>query len=133
MAAYTDYAYYTTTYLGTAITETLFPAYALRASAVIDQLTFDRATSVVDVAIIDKLEMATCAIAEELQKQDISGVDAIQSESVGGHSISYAKNSSAQMTNDQKLLRAAKLYLGSTDLLFKGFASGEYGAIVDED
>jgi hypothetical protein len=133
MAAYTDYAYYTTTYLGTAITATLFPAYALRASAVIDQLTFDRAASVVDVAIIDKLEMATCAIAEELQKQDITGVDAIQSESVGGHSLSYAKNSTAQMTNDQKLLKVAKLYLGSTDLLFKGFSDGEYGAIVDED
>lgn len=129
MAVYATYAYYSGTYLGTAITEAAFPSYALRASAVIDQLTFDRAADYIsDSSVYEKIQMATCAVAEELQKQDaVYGIDAIQSESVGGHSISYADNSSMRKTNEQKLLAAAKLWLQSTGLLYKGFSSGEYG------
>ena len=73
MAVYADYEYYTDTYLGTAIAETAFDALALRASAVIDRLTFDRAAVVItadeDDATIDLIQMATCAVAEELQMQ----------------------------------------------------------------
>lgn len=133
--AYVDYTYYTTTYLGEAISAADFPRLALRASATIDNLTFDRAAPIVtvatDTATIDKIKMATCAVAEELQKQDqAGGADGIQSESVGVNSVTYSANSSKQLTNETRQSKAAKLYLASTGLMFRGFANGEYSSDV---
>jgi hypothetical protein len=132
MASYVDYTYYSTTYLGTAIASPDFARLALRASAQIDALTFDRTAPVVtaatDTATIDKIKMACCAVAEELQVQDAAGDSAggIQSESIGSNSVSYAVGALATLTHDQKLQRVARLYLGNTGLMFRGFASGEY-------
>jgi hypothetical protein len=139
MAAYATYTQYTTDYLGTAIASTDFSRLALRASAVIDQITFDRTAPIVLAATetdtIDRIKMATCAVAEELQKQDANGgADGIQSESVGAYSVTYIANAIAQMTNNRKLINAARVYLGSTGLLYPGFASDEYGCTIsDED
>lgn len=132
MAAYVDLTYYKTTYLGTAIADADLPRLALRASAVIDSLTFGRAAPIVtaaaDAETIEKIKMATCAVADELQKQDQSdGTDGIQSESIGSNSVTYAANSSKALTNETKQNRAAKVYLGLTGLMYRGFASGEYG------
>ena len=70
MAAYADYTYYPGTFLGTAIASTVFPRLALRASLMIDRLTFTRAAPVItantDTATIDLIKMATCAVAEVL-------------------------------------------------------------------
>lgn len=133
MAAYADFTYYSATYLGTAIASADFARLALRASATIDNLTFDRAAPIVtaaaETATIDKIKMATCAVAEELQKQDqADGADGIQSESVGSYSVSYAENSGKRLTNETKQSKAAKLYLSSTGLMFRGFANGEYSS-----
>jgi len=138
MAAYVDYTYYSTTYLGTAIVSADFPRLALWASAQIDALTFDRTAAIVtaatDTATIAKIKMATCAAAEELQRQDANGgADAIQSESTGQNSVSYSVASSKMLTNTQKLQREAALYLGSTGLMFRGFSDGEYGGTVDDN
>lgn len=132
MASYVDYAYYVGTYLGTAIVSADFTRLALRASAAIDNLTFGRAAPIVtantDAATIDLIRMATCAVAEELQNQDQSGsADGIQSETVGSYSVSFASNSSKQLTNEAKQSQAAKIYLSLTGLMFRGFADGEYG------
>lgn len=127
MAAYADFAFYTTDYLGTAIAEADFPQLALRASAVIDQLTYNRAASETDEATIEKIQMANCAVAEEMQITVAQGgEDAIASESVGSHSVSYAENSTKRLTNDQRYYNAAYLYLSSTGLMFPGFMAGEY-------
>jgi hypothetical protein len=124
--SYADFTYYTGTYLGNTISETAFPRLALRASAVINQLSFNRAVD--DTDNEDAIKMACCAIAEEIQKFESDGsTDAISSESVGGYSVSYGTNSIKQMTNNDKYLEAASLYLGNTGLLFSGFADGEYG------
>jgi hypothetical protein len=132
--AYVTYTYYTTTYLGVAIASADFARYALRASAVIDRLTFDRAALETDLATVDKIKMATCAVAEELQAEDLSGgADGIQSESVGASSVSYSVGSGKLLTNETKQSKAAKLYLASTGLMFKGFASGEYSGDADAD
>lgn len=139
MAAYVTYTYYTTTFLGTAISSADFNALALRASAVIDQVTFARAAAIITAttpaATVDLIKMATCAVAEELQRQGSDGgTDGIASESVGAFSVSYTANSSKQMTAEAKQSKAAKLYLWSTGLMYKGFASGEYsGDVSDED
>lgn len=139
MTAYADYSYYTGTYLGTAITSPAFGALALRASAVIDQITFNRAAPIVAAAVetetIDLIKKAMCNVAEELQRQDAAGgADAVRSESVGSYSVTYADQSSAMRTNQDRLGDAANLWLANTGLLFRGFASGEYGgALSDED
>lgn len=134
MAAYADYTYYSTVYLGSAIAESDFPGLALRASAVIDQLTFDRAAPVItaatDTDTIDKIKMATCAVAEELQTQaGESGV--VQSETVGRHSVTYVTGSVRSF--EQRQSDAARLYLGRSGLMYRGFAAGEYGSAVDAD
>ena len=138
MAAYVTYTYYTTTFLGTAIASADFARLALRASAIIDQLTFGRAAAIVaaatDTATIALIKNATCAVAEEYQTVETNGgSDGIQSESIGSNSVTYADNSSARKTNSQKYANAAALYLGSTGLMFRGFADGELGGTLDAD
>ena len=128
--SYADYTYYSTSYLGTLIAESAFPALALRASAVIDAITFNRAA--VDFAAstnVTAIKNAMCAVAEELQRQDTSSsADGIQSESQGRYSVAFFEHSSRAKSNQTKLEDAAKLWLANTGLMFAGFASGEYGA-----
>jgi hypothetical protein len=131
--AYVTYTYYTTTYLGTAIASADFARLALRASASINSMTFGRAADETDLTIIDNIKMACCAVAEEIQRQEASPDDAIQSESIGANSVTYAATSSKLLTNEAKREKAAKEYLGNTGLMFKGFASGEYSGAVDAD
>ena len=131
--AYADFTYYTNTYLGNAIAESDFPRLALKASAVIDRITFGRAA--VDVAAntnVTAIKNAMCAVAEEIQTQEQSnGADGIVSESQGQYSVSYGANSNRTKSNEAKLENAARLYLDGTFLMFAGFASGEYGGTLD--
>ena len=128
--AYADFTYYTNTYFGTAIAESDFPRLALRASAVIDRITFQRA--VLEVTYADKVKMAMCAVAEELQTQEQSnGADGIVSESQGQYSVSYGTNSNRTKSNEAKLENAARLWLDGTFLMFAGFHAGEYGGTLD--
>ena len=132
MTAYVDYSYYTTTYLGTAIASANFSRLALRASEILDQITFNRVAPIVlaatDTATIDLIKKATCSLAETYQQDELNGgVDGIQSESIGSNSVSYADNASAKLTRVEKFKNSARIYLGSSGLLFKGFADGEYG------
>lgn len=136
--AYADFTYYEDTFLGTAIAEADFPRLALRASAQIDRITFNRAAPIVTAATntdtIDAIKMATCEIAETLQTQEsASNVDVITSESQGQYSVSYGAGSNRTMTNQQKIETAARLWLENTDLLFKGFAAGEYAGEIDTE
>jgi hypothetical protein len=132
MTVYADYAYYTGTFLGAAITESAFPALALRASAVIDQITFGRAA--VDYAAttnVNAIKNATCAVAEELERQDAQGnVDGIASESQGQYSVSYLANSNRSKSNLEKQQTVAALWLANTALMFAGFADDEYGSAL---
>ena len=128
--AYADYLFYSTQYLGTAIAEVDFPALALRASAVIDAITFNRAVD--DTENVTAVKNAMCAVAEELQRQQqAGGADGIQSESQGRYSVAFAKNSDKMKSNQTKLEDAARVWLGNTGLMFAGFATGEYGGISD--
>lgn len=127
MEAYADFDYYEDTYLGTSIASDDFPRLALRATAVIDQITFNRAAGETDTDTVDKIKMAMCAVAEQLQTIEANGGDdGIVSESIGSNSVTYAANAAKRQTNQTKLTQAANLYLSSTGLLFRGFASGEY-------
>jgi hypothetical protein len=128
--AYADYQFYATQYLGTAIAESDFPQLALKASAVLDQLTFGRAAG--NTEYPTQIKNAMCAIAEELQQQSLSGgADGIASESQGQYSVSYVAGSNRSLSNRAKLFNVAALWLQSTYLMFGGFNSGEYGGTVD--
>jgi hypothetical protein len=122
MTAYCDFAYYSGTYLGTAITSAAFPQLALRASAIVDQLTFQQAAEQTDADVIDLIKMATCAVAEEFKKVSDNGdVGGIKSETVDKHSVTYADNSASMRSIEQKYSDAAALYLASTNLMYRGF------------
>ena len=123
--AYTEFTYYVTSFLGTAIAESAFPALALRASAALDQMTFGRAAT--DTTNVTAIKNAMCAVAEELQRQDAQGnVDGVATESQGQYSVSYLANSSRSKSNISKLQTAAGVWLANTYLTFAGFATDEY-------
>src|SRR3990172_795778 len=129
MTAYVDYAYYSNTYLGVLISSSNFNRLALRASEVVDQVTFDRVSVIIeadeDSDQIDAIKMATCAVAEEYQRIEQSGgADGILSESVGSHSVTYAKGSYSSRTKISKMSEIAGRYIPG--LMFRGFESGEY-------
>jgi|ERR1035437_169449 hypothetical protein len=128
---YVTYSYYTTTFLGTVIASADFARLALRASVVIDQLTFNRAAAIVlaatDTDIIDSIKMATCAVAEAYQANEADGSGGgIKSESIGSNSVTYQDGANATLSDIAKLSRAAKVYLGLTGLMYPGFNEGEF-------
>lgn len=130
MAAYVDYTYYTTTYLGTSIASADFSRLSVRASKHIDALTFGRAAAIItantDTDTIDAIKMATCAVCDELQKDaDSDGRDNITAERVGNVSVSYGDKSQMAKTLAQKVNDAASLYLWETDLMFRGLNADE--------
>lgn len=131
VTSYATYEFYSGTYLGTAIASAVFPRLALRASAVIDQITFERAAKVItdntDADTIEAIQMATCAIAEELQTQEVNGnVDNVTSERVGNYSVSYGAKAIAAMTNEEKQEKAGRVYLGQTGLMYPGIRRSDY-------
>jgi len=129
---YADYTFYSGTYLGTAIAEADFDRLALRASAWLDRMTYDRAAS--DTANTTAIKMAVCAMAEELQTIEDEGISGgIQSERVGPHQVTYSPKAMQQRSMVKKLEEAARLYLATTFLMFKGFNDDEYGYALDED
>lgn len=122
MTAYADYAYYRDSFHGSAVSEADFPGLAVKASAFIDRLTFNRLRSA-DI-IPDEAMMATCAVAERIQAMVKSGAmsvnAAVKSENNDGYSVSY---------NDLGLIRAqlytdyedaALPYLHGTGLMYAG-------------
>lgn len=137
MAAYADYAFYSSSFLGTAIDGSNFPRLALRASRIIDHITFNRAAAIItantDDDTIEMIQMATCAVSEELNTQEQNGqLDGITSERVGSYSVSYGAGSRATMSNEEKQERAARLYLGQSGLMFRGFTDEENGYADEE-
>jgi hypothetical protein len=131
MAAYVDYAYYAQQpILGTAIASADFGRLSVRASKHIDALTFGRAAAIItadtDTDKIDALKMATCAIADELQKDETTGGrDNVTSEKVGNVSVSYGASGQMTKTLGQKIADAATLWLWETDLMYRGLNADE--------
>ncbi len=121
---YADWTFYSETYFGTDITSAAFPQLALRASAVIDRITFDRASAIIeddeDEDTIELIQLATCAIADVMQSQSTIDKE-VSSETVGNHSVTYVVNKDMEKTNTEKQVDAARLYLWNTGLMFQGF------------
>lgn len=138
MTAYTDFAFYSGTFLGTQISSVNFARLALRASEVVDLLTFNRTAAIVlaatDTATIALIKSAVCAIAEQYQANEANpSGGGIKSESIGSNSVTYLDGAHATLSDNAKLFKAADVYLNSTGLLYFGFNSGEYSGTLDAD
>ena len=122
MTAYADYAYYRDSFRGSTVSEADFPGLAVKASAFIDRLTFNRLRSA--EIILDEAKMATCAVAERIQVVEKSGalsVDASKkSENTDGYSVTFNDLSlvRAQLYTDYE--EAALPYLYGTGLMYAG-------------
>lgn len=120
--AYADFTFYSESYAGTAISQSDWARLSMHASIIIDQVTFDRVAAVIeadeDTATIEKIKMATCAVAEEYKRLDkLNGGGEVQSERVGNYSVTYAQS---QKSDHAKLADVAKLHLGGTGLMYRG-------------
>lgn len=111
---YADFSYYRDTYCGE-MAEGDFKRFSRQASAYLDSVTFDRIPSITDERIMEKVREACCAVADVLLQKEQRG--GIASETNDGISVTYATEGS---TEEQRLYRAAVLYLGSTGLLYRG-------------
>ena len=126
--AFVDFAFYTATYLGVTIPEAGFPRLALQATMMIEQMTFDRAGLMIeeddeaDAITIEKIKLATCAVAEKLYTSETTsgGGAAISSESLGNHSVSYFQGTLSNLSVFEHSENAARMYLGNTGLMFRG-------------
>ncbi|TQI66262.1 hypothetical protein [Clostridium sp. KNHs216] len=116
MTAYVDYAYYTGTYHGSAVSEADFPGLALKASRFIRGATHDRAT-----ADNTDVKDATCAAAEVIQQieREHSG-QTVTSESVDSWSKSYFRSESMNQSDNARILEAIEPYFYGTGLLYAG-------------
>jgi hypothetical protein len=120
MDTFVDYDFYSSAvYGGTLLDESSFDSLSVRASYMVNTHTFGKAETVIeedtDTEKIEAVKMAVCAVAEVLKAHATGQQAQISSESVGGHSVSYAVN--ANKTESQKCLGAMKPYLISTGLL----------------
>ena len=130
MAVYVDIVFYLDTYLGTLVEAEKFQPYALRASVLLDYLTFNRIAAIIETGTdedtIEKIKLATCALMDKLVEKSI-GIDrAIASESVGSHSVSYVTSEADKSSEMQQYVDCVKIYLDSAGLLYKGFYEDEY-------
>lgn len=125
MAAYADYLYYSTVFMGTAIPPDDFPALAVKASAYIDYATMGRARKAREDDM-EAVKMAACALAEVMR--DAAKLDAVafdtdqqlSSESVGDWSKNYGTRSVSAtdiQLADKRKRETVLMYLAGTKLL----------------
>ena len=109
---YADYTFYTGQFGGSVIPQVAFNRWSNKASKFLDQVTFNRITTV-----NEDIQMACCEIAEIYYKADQTDGKEVSSESVGSHAISYVETGKSL---EAKCYDAAKLYLANTGLLYRG-------------
>ena len=96
---YTAFEFYRDSYYGDSIEESLFPKWEDRASMKLDQLTYGNINDETQAEFDEKIQKATCALADLLYQIDYKTVHAndpkngnVKSMSSGGQSISFGSN-----------------------------------------
>lgn len=97
--AYTTHGFYKKEYYGDAIPGTAFPKWNDRASTKLDQLTFGNIDEDAVAEYGEKIQKATCALADLMYQIDYKNSHAndetvanIKSMSSGGRSVSFGNN-----------------------------------------
>ena len=119
---YAEYDFYLNDYKGSVIPDA--PNYdraAVEASAYLSYITHNRVdTEVLTDEVKTKVKLAQCAVADVCYRQMQDDVaNAVSSESVGNHSVTYAARASYQQRELEKYSKA-KIYLRGTGLLYGG-------------
>lgn len=130
---YADYNFYVSSFYGNVIPEEEYAAAALRASQFLDYYTMNRAKQQPE---LEALKLACCALAEEYhtiitaarqQSQTMAGDGEMQSQTVGGYSVTYRSRgealSEASAQAQSRLAQVARQYLAHTGLLYRGGVS----------
>ena len=111
-----DYSFYTGTYHGT-LSEADFNRQAVKASAYLDRVTFNRLADVTDATTLELAKLACCAAADAMLANEQGGVT---SESNDGISVNYVEGSGPAKADGKRLREAVGLFLGGTGLLYRG-------------
>ena len=131
---YTTYEFYKDEYYGDSIEESLFPKWESRATDRLDELTYGNITADAMEEYSEKIQKATCALADLLYKidfktnhvNDTNGGN-VKSMSSGGQSISFGSNETLvdKVLNDKVAQNRLCYdtvceYLSGTGLLYAG-------------
>ena len=131
---YTAFEFYRDSYYGDYIEESLFPKWEDRASMKLDQLTYGNINDETQAEFDEKIQKATCALADLLYQIDYKTVHAndpkngnVKSMSSGGQSISFWTNETLvdKVLNDKVAQNRLCYdtvceYLSGTGLLYAG-------------
>ena len=131
---YTAFEFYRDSYYGDSIEESLFPKWEDRASMKLDQLTYGNINDDTQAEFDEKIQKATCALADLLYQIDYKTVHAndpkngnVKSMSSGGQSISFGSNETLvdkvlgdKVAQNRLCYDAVCEYLSGTGLLYAG-------------
>ena len=134
MDAFTTFAFYTSTYYGDSVVESLFPKYLAKATDKLNYLTFGNITDNTLATYAAQVSKATCALIDVLFKIDQAISNAvstdgsnIKSMSSGNRSVTFGDNSTvydkAMASKDAQLSLmndAISEYLSDTGLMYAG-------------
>ena len=95
------YEFYRGTYHGDKITAAEWPVLSRDAAACLEELTLGRTAADLAPELLERCQMALCAVAEEYKAEREEGAGVVASESVGSWSRTYAQTASpAQKRRD---------------------------------
>lgn len=131
---YTAFEFYRDSYYGDSIEESLFPKWEDRASMKLDQLTYGNINDDTRAEFDERIQKATCALADLLYQIDYKTTHAndaqagnVKSMSSGGQSISFGSNETLvdKVLNDKTAQNRLCYdtvceYLSGTGLLYAG-------------
>lgn len=131
---YTAFEFYRDSYYGDSIEESLFPKWEDRASMKLDQLTYGNINVETQAEFDEKIQKATCALADLLYQIDYKTAHAndpkngnVKSMSSGGQSISFGSNETLvdkvlgdKAAQNRMCYDAVCEYLSGTGLLYAG-------------
>lgn len=131
---YTTFEFYESKYYGDSIEESLFPKWESRASDKLNQLTYGRINEDTLKEFDERIQKATCALADLLYQIDFKTSHAsdekggnVKSMSSGGRSISFGTNETLvdKVLNDKAAQNRLCYdtvceYLAGTGLLYAG-------------
>ena len=132
---YTTFDFYKEKYYGDSIEESLFPKWEDRAADKLDRMTNGHINDVTRVEFDERIQKATCALADLLYQIDYKTVHAndpqngnVKSMSSGGQSISFGSNETAvdkalgdKTAQNRLCYDAVCEYLSGTGLLYAGW------------
>lgn len=113
-----EYGYYHEYYFGDLISEGSWPKYEARAVTIFHRYTFNRLKGVSNVQ--EDVKMCICELADTIHEHErIASMSAgITSESVDGHSVTYATSTSLDRARELK--EVCRKHLSHTGLMYPG-------------